>query len=353
MKSMQRKSQTDLHPASQTETKSMTSLNLKTKRARGGVDATELSANLQVLRSMSEQIVEVQKDMQQSVEDVCVGFNGMAEKAKHTVDIASNVLGDKETEARDGDLIGNVRITLNAMLDSIRESSQSSAEIAGEIELMNGNLGSINACLKEIEDIARGAKLVALNGSIEAARAGEVGVVFNVAAQETRHLAANAGAASVRIRDTVGGLTESLIAASEQLTERANQNAAQTSKSESAATSSLNMLSQMHELITTAMQETERVSQSLSQDISRSIVAMQFQDRVNQRLDHVVQTIQQICDRIEPNAKLVSAPRKQQVVDQWLAQLSEQYTMAAEREVHSAQKSGAAATEDTGDFELF
>ncbi|MCA9035609.1 MAG: hypothetical protein KDA91_10785 [Planctomycetaceae bacterium] len=316
---------------------------------RRHVDPSELSAVLEILRGVGEQISEVQKDMQSAVDEVCGGFEGMAEKAMRTVQIASNVLGD-QAENRNTDLIGDVHVTLNQMLQIIRDSNQSSSEMATQIRELDVNLKSINRCVKEIEHIARGAKLVALNGSIEAARAGEMGVAFNVVAEETKHLATHASVASDRIRETAGSLADSLSGASTRLTAHADKSIQETSRSETAALKSLGILSQMHELITRAMQETEQVSHSLSSDINRSIVAMQFQDRVDQRLCHVVQTINEICTVLEPPESAVSNRRRTQVIDDWISKLSARYTMASERSVHTGE---ATSQSDNGDFELF
>ena len=69
---------------------------------------------------------------------------------------------------------------------------------------------TVNAVTKRIEGFGNRQKILALNASIEAARAGEAGKGFAVVAKEVQGLAINMSAASEKIKETLGKLTETI-----------------------------------------------------------------------------------------------------------------------------------------------
>ena len=69
---------------------------------------------------------------------------------------------------------------------------------------------TVNTVTKKIEGFGNRQKILALNASIEAARAGEAGKGFAVVAKEVQGLAINMSAASEKIKETLGKLTETI-----------------------------------------------------------------------------------------------------------------------------------------------
>lgn len=91
---------------------------------------------------------------------------------------------------------------------------KNNANIIGKLQTgiaaASEQIETVNAVTKQIEGFGNRQKILALNASIEAARAGEAGKGFAVVAKEVQGLAINMSAASEKIKETLGKLTETI-----------------------------------------------------------------------------------------------------------------------------------------------
>ncbi|MFO1003287.1 MAG: methyl-accepting chemotaxis protein [Planctomycetaceae bacterium] len=185
-------------------------------------------------------------------------------------------------------------------------------------EGMNKVLDAARKTLDEVDTIAREARMVGLNGQIEAARAGQQGIAFSVVANETKSLALHAATTSDMLKRM------------------------------------LNELAELHEQLVDALQSSESTSECLSREITRAVMGLQFQDRVNQQLQHITETLDAIYDRAVPITEQVPARKVAARLEDWREWMQSRSTMESERTVAgSCSASPSIGNDAFGSVELF
>lgn len=317
-------------------------------------DPTEVAAMLPILDSLAKHVHETAEDLQHSVLEISTGFGGMAARVRETVETAHSGLTSDSGLSTD-ETIHEIRSVLGGLLSAVQESTDSSQQLSERIQKLEQTLGEVNASLRQVEKIAEEARIVGLNGRLEAARAGSHGAAFNVVANETKNLGVHAAETSASIRRQVEQLNHSLNRVSTELQERIAIDAEAARDSQAKVTNLLDQLGVMHHGLTSSLQRTESLSEGVSRDITKSIMALQFQDRVNQRLDHVVEALQALKENLSPFRDVACAGKASSRSADWRAWLNSRSTMSSERQVigQDSQAISSAAASDFGSVELF
>ncbi len=317
-------------------------------------DPLEVAATLPILESLSKHLQQTATDLSDSVLEISSGFGGMATRVRETVQIAQSGLQTNEGCSTDQTIV-EIRNVLYSLLTAVKESTQLSSGLAGRIGQLEVVLAGVNSSLMKVEKISDEARIVGLNGRLEAARAGVHGAAFNVVAKETKNLGVHASETSTSIRKQVEQLDLALRSVSFDLQSRITLDAETARNSEGLVIHLLDQLSAMHHGMTNSLQRTEHLSESLSRDIGRSVMALQFQDRVNQRLDHVVETLSALQENLTPFARQVSPERAAARACDWREWFESRSTMKSEREVSGSLDASTAGSghPDFGSIELF
>lgn len=140
-------------------------------------------------QEISESIHEIQEGVSQQAQD--------AEKCLQQMDKLSQkiqVVSGKTEEISKIALITKDSVmggidSMNHLNERAVQTSQITARVRNNIELLNSKSKSISLIIETINSIAQQTNLLSLNASIEAARAGDAGRGFNVVAEEIRKLA--------------------------------------------------------------------------------------------------------------------------------------------------------------------
>ena len=302
-------------------------------------------AACKVLEVLERQLADVNHDVESSVVGVCNGFHGMAQRAQAAVNSAQDVVGIGSESHGGVGLIDEIQKVLNYLLAGVKLSCDFSQEISEKLELLEKRLASVESELKAVEKIANKAKLVALNGQIEAARLGEKGLGFSVVAQETRTLAANAAETSDIIGVSIKELAGDLRTASEKIKERAQGDSKLFAESERKANGLLTDLQISHNQMLQSIERTSEISGQLRDDIGRSVMSMQFQDRISQRIGHVISTMNGLVGYVMPDNAHQLEPLARLQSDHWLAEFAASYTMDSERQAMTGGSQSADNTE--------
>lgn len=229
------------------------------------------------------QIDTVRSESNEQVAQLAQAFGEICARLEDVV--GAQRLGGETT--RDA-LVAGLRLNgeeLQALVTALHTLQSSKEAIVQDI---GAHASQLQHNAADIRQIALNIRIVALNASIEAARAGTAGQPFAVIVNEMRALAARTAQASElfsRHTDQLHGMLGQAFrdAADEGVL---SIGAAQAAVHHAIAGSEA-MLTQLTDAI--AAMEGER--QQVRDDISRALVALQFQDRANQILSHVERSL--------------------------------------------------------------
>jgi len=307
----------------------------------------ELARYLPHFSRMSEQLVQTSKQIESSVVEVCGSFQGIALRAKEAVARTTSFLShadEKSSDARSFDsLIDNCSGTLVKILNVTEEAGEISQRAIERIRQIDEASQSISQALEQLEQIASGNKILALNARIEAARAGEHGVGFAVVAMEvisqterTQKVNAQVNELILNLRSLAGSTLEDLQRMNDKDRKRVEQCKTEVDES-------LRDLQGAHDEMKTMLTGITEESASLGQEIGAAVRGLQFQDRTGQRIAHVVEDLETVRNRLA--TRFGSGSDLGTASNQGFSD----YTMQEERAVAGMGETEAGA----GDVELF
>ncbi|GAA5173685.1 methyl-accepting chemotaxis protein [Niveibacterium umoris] len=221
------------------------------------------------------------------------------------------------------------------------------AQLITQIGGVAAHADQLQRMAEDVANIAKQTNLLALNAAIEAARAGESGRGFAVVADEVRKLSTQSGDTGQRIREMVSTVAESIrqtLAMSEDFAHREREIVARSSSTAEQILGDFNTTAQSLQASVGALQAERR---EVEADVEAVLVNLQFEDRVHQILDHILQDMARLA---ETSRAMVETPEQVATLDvaDWLAHLSSSYTTQEQRIVHHGKAAKAAAPAASG-----
>jgi methyl-accepting chemotaxis protein len=307
----------------------------------------ELACYLPHLSRMSEQLRQTSTQIETSVVEVCTSFQGIAERAKEAVTRTSGFLrqdGDSATGSRSFEsLIESCSGTLVKILNVTEEAGEISRRAVERIQQMDKASETISAALQQLERIAVGNKVLALNARIEAARAGRYGAGFAVVAMEviaqterSQKVNAQVSGLIANLRTLAGSTLDDLQRMNDSDRHRVDQCRIEVNES-------LRDLQAAHGEMKTMLTGMSEENALLATDIGAAVRGLQFQDRTNQRISHVVEDLNTLHDKLASRFSHIAVAGAASVDG------FSDYTMYEERVVAGMQDVESTA----GDVELF
>lgn len=259
--------------------------------------------------------------------------------------------------------------TLDDVVAKILLLSKESMSMVYALDALNGNVRRVEACLEQIDTINRVTQMVAINARIEAERAGQAGATFRVVADEMNQLSKSIRSVAMSMRDELMAICGSIERGHVTLKQVATVDMSSNIMVRERLDTLLPALVRRNDDIRSVIAEAAGGAGSISADVSGMITGIQFQDRTKQRLEHVVDTLNVVCEAFRDvmgstraAAPELAAAREPDVT--WVKNLLSRFTMSEMRErfvahvldgepVEWPEDSGTAEADDGGSMELF
>jgi methyl-accepting chemotaxis protein len=228
-------------------------------------------------------------------------------------------------------------------MNTTTEAGDISRRAIERIQQMDKASQQISVALGQLEDISNENKMLALNARIEAAHAGSEGAGFAVVAvelasqtQKSRAVTAQVGLLAADLRS----LAESTLTDLQRMNDKDHERVEQCRRE---VDDSLKGLREAHGDMEELLSGMTRDGSLLASDIGSAVRGMQFQDRVSQRIAHVVEDLDALQSKLVTRFGTVSA------ADSAADEGFSAYTMHEERVVAGSGMAESGA----GEVELF
>jgi methyl-accepting chemotaxis protein len=307
----------------------------------------ELARYLPQLGRMGEQLKQTSRQIEESVVGVCDSFQGIAARAQATVARATGFLGNdgQSTQGKQSfeGMIETCSGTLVKIMNTTVEAGDISRRAIERIEDMDAASQQISDALSQLDQITNSNRMLAFNARIEAAHAGTAGMGFAVVAVElaaatvkSRSVTAQVGELALNLRALAESTLQDLRRMNEKDSERVEQ-------CRQEVDASLRDLQAAHSEMVEMLNGMTAEGALLATDIGSAVRGLQFQDRISQRIGHVVADLDTLSARLQ--AHVVNAAHGRVATDEDFSA----YTMQEERQVAGVGEAEASG----GDVELF
>lgn len=291
-----------------------------------------------VLPIWSGQIDLARGHTEESIQALATRFAHITARVEGTVAASQSQGGQdvavllKESQTELGSITASLRSVLDMKSAMLKEVT-SLARFTSELQRMARDVG----------EIAMQTNLLALNASIEAARAGEAGRGFAVVADEVRNLSNLSAATGKQIGETVATVNVAIASTLKISHQYAQQDEHIVVGSEQVIERVIERFQAAVKKLGDSTDAMRDENQSIGVEISEVLVALQFQDRVNQILGHVSGDMTRLRDRLVNHEAQLLEGRLPGPIDAsvWLKELSQTYTVPEQHAVHHGRAAAA------------
>ena len=234
-------------------------------------------------------------------------------------------------------MLGENEVELSSIIDTLRSALAMKESMLSEVTSLSQFTEALKFMATQVGDIAKQTNLLALNAAIEAARAGDVGRGFAVVADEVRNLSNLSAATGKKISETVETVNKAIAATLQISHQYAQQDEEMIVKSEKVIEHAVSRVHSAVVGLVTSSDVLRQETQSIGEEISEVLVALQFQDRVSQVLSHVCNDMSKLKNRISTQEQQLAEGNMPGPIDAtaWLDELSHTYTVPEQHVVHS------------------
>ena len=238
---------------------------------------------------------------------------------------------------------------LKELLTSLDDILHAKDRVLGTIRELDGASKGLMGLADVVEKIARQTNLLALNAAIEAARAGQAGAGFAVVAGEVRRLSAESGNMGKQIGEQVRHFGAQVDATIRDAATQAESDRVALDTNEQRVRTVIERVDEAVESLHQQSEETRALSASIRTEVEELMVAFQFQDRVSQIIDQVVQAVEGIGAHVEQATRTQRLPSAQT----WQDTLSRGYSTEEQQHNHASPQARSGSAQAASEVTFF
>ncbi len=304
-----------------------------------------------VLPILAKQVETARGQSDEAIMALTRRFSGIVDNLDKAVAASRSASGEEGGGAVE--ILHQSERELATVVRYLKSALVSRGEMLAAVRGLTGYNEELKRMAAEVAAIASQTNLLALNAAIEAARAGEAGRGFAVVADEVRKLSSLSSETGKRMADKV----EIINAAIQSVSSAAEISAAHDQEAVKESEQSIqDVLARFNSLASQLVQSAEVLraeSAGIQAEISDVLVALQFQDRMSQILEHVHTNLDELHREIDRyrQARDDHGRAPPMNVRAWLEEMEKTYTTCEQRSIHQSGKAKAAA--DTAEITFF
>ena len=258
-----------------------------TRTEKCGVDNVLLQTHAEFaahFAGSNDDLSQMQSLLGDAIGKLLSSFEGMHQliQAQRNADVAISGEGADSIQSS----LGETSETLKTLVGSIVNNSKIGMELVEKMESVSQQVQGILQVLGEIDSISKQTNLLSLNAAIEAARAGESGRGFAVVADEVRKLSARAEHFSMQIRGNVKQVHAAIVDAEQSINNMASLDMDFALDSKSRLDAIMQRVQQSNLEMSQVIVKQAEISGKVNEVVGSAVTSLQFQDLVNQLLQH-------------------------------------------------------------------
>jgi methyl-accepting chemotaxis protein len=232
----------------------------------------------------NDDLSQIQSLLGDAIGKLLSSFEGMHQLIQEQRDAAVSVSGNGDASIENS--LGETSETLKTLVGSIVNNSKIGMELVEKMEAVSQQVQGILQVLGEIDSISKQTNLLSLNAAIEAARAGESGRGFAVVADEVRKLSARAEHFSQQIRGNVKQVHAAIVDAEQSINQMASLDMDFALDSKNRLDAIMQRVQQSNKDMSQVIVKQSEISGKVNEVVGSAVTSLQFQDMVNQLLQH-------------------------------------------------------------------
>ncbi len=289
-----------------------------------GADQQIAHEVVNVITVLQEELASVAKEIENSVLGVCGNFRSMSVRARDAVATAAAILSDDQ--ARGVDRIKAGLEALLARLGEACDSSKQQCQVFSELEIRLDLAARVG---EKIVEFAREAEQDLMEAFLpirrSAQRHGSMDMVWSELTAVTR-TGQSVGNQLRAMAASLRGMAKECGTRTRSAAELDNATIETTRR---ALTTILEAILESYERMNDSLSCSAEMSSQLNMDIGQSVMSLQFQDRINQRIDHIVSTMQELHSDLHPLAACGYRLEGPTITDVWMRRHQEKATSGA------------------------